>query len=265
VFDAKKRLPMSRLLALLLVVCFMGTEYGIQAAQAQTVSTPSVFQLKINRAQAARKYLLGPYDALSVTILDAPEYDQKEMVVQPDGKLTIAPLGSINVTGLTVEELNDLLIDKYKFYLNDPKVTIRLDRTKPLVVQVAGAVLKPGSVELITNNLANTIGPNTEVANQRHTPLLSTVLLSAGGVSYDADIEHISIKNELDGTEMEVNLLKFLKEGDASQDVYLMTGDTVHVPRMASPLAIITKFFNGPALHPERYPLRCWAMSGSRG
>jgi protein involved in polysaccharide export with SLBB domain len=254
---------MNRLLANLLLVFALAT-HGLWmeplAAHADVAAAPAIFKLKVNRSQAGRKYLLGPSDVLSISVLDSPEYDQTELTVQPDGKLTVAPLGSINVTGMTMEELHDAVVDKFKFYLNDPHITIKLDRTKAFIVPVTGAVLKPGSVELVTTG-NNNIGPNTEVANQRRTPLLSNVLLSAGGVSYDADIEHIVIKNELDDSEFEVNLMKYLKEGDASQDVYLVSGDTVFVPRVDSPLAVNVdnyKVFQRASFAPRTVPVKVY-------
>jgi protein involved in polysaccharide export with SLBB domain len=222
----------------------------------------NVFQLKVNRSQVARKYLLGPYDALSMSVFDSPEYDQKEMVIQPDGRLMIAPIGPIDVTGMTMDELHDLLIEKFKFYLNEPRITLKLDRTKSLVVPVTGAVLRPGSVEMIPG-IASTAGGimqlNNDVASQRRSPILSNLLVSAGGVSYDADIEHIRIKNDYDGTELEVNLLKYLTEGDASQDIYLVAGDSIHVPRLDSPLAIDPdkyKVFQRATFAPRTVPVK---------
>jgi protein involved in polysaccharide export with SLBB domain len=221
----------------------------------------SVFQLRANRSHVARKYLLGPYDALSMSVFESPEYDQRELVVQPDGKLTIAPIGSVDVTGLTVEELHDQLVEKFRFYLNNPQITLKLERTKSLVIPVTGAVLRPGSIEMVPGGGGpNAMLPlNTEVAIQRRSPILSNVLLSAGGISYDADLEHITIKNDLDGTELQVNMLKYLKDGDASQDVYLVSGDAVHVPRLASPLALDTekyRVFQRASFAPRTVPVK---------
>ena len=222
----------------------------------------NVFQLKVDRSQVARKYLLGPYDALSMSVFDSPEYDQRELVVQPDGKLMIAPIGPIDVTGMTMEELHDLMVEKFKFYLNAPRITLKLERTKSLVVPVTGAVLRPGSIEMIPGVAGGggAIVPlNNEVASQRRSPILSNVLVSAGGVSYDADIEHIRVKNDLDGSEFEVNMLKYLTEGDASQDIYLVAGDAVHVPRLDSPLAIDPdkyKTFQRASFAPRTVPVK---------
>jgi protein involved in polysaccharide export with SLBB domain len=215
---------------------------AVAASVNTTATNGGVFKLRIDRSQAARRYLLGPYDQLTIEVLDSPEYSHKDVFVQPDGKLMLAPLGPIHVLGLSLDELHDMLVEKYRFYLNDPQVTIRLERTKSLVIPVSGAVMRPGSIELIPNvgNLDNLNLNNgaTDVVTQRRTPLLSNALLSAGGTAYDADLAHITVTNSLDGSHYEVDLLSYVKDGDVTQDLYLVTGDTINVPRLASPMAV---------------------------
>ncbi len=43
------------------------------------------------------------------------------------------------------------MVEKYKFYLKDPQLTIRLDQTRPFIAYISGAVLNPGGYELNTD------------------------------------------------------------------------------------------------------------------
>jgi protein involved in polysaccharide export with SLBB domain len=205
------------------------------------------FKLSANRYYTAREYILGPNDVMSISFLGVPELKQDRLRVQPDGNITLALLGTTNIAGYTIEEFEELLVEKYKYYLKDPKVTINLDETKPFIVYVSGAVRNPGSYELDTNtsNQQYMESSKPELRIVRKSPLLSNVLTATGGITYDADLEHIMISNKIKEVQFEVNLLELLAHGDANQDIYLMPGDVVHVPRLVSPLAV----------NPEKYQL----------
>jgi protein involved in polysaccharide export with SLBB domain len=188
----------------------------------------------------ARKYILGPHDIISLKVYGNPEFDQEGMRVQPDGKLVLPPLSSIKVSGLTIDELKQEFTEKFKYYLNDPQITIRLDESRPFVVYVTGAVLNPGSYELITSSRYTQAVESSkkEILIDRKTPLLSNVLVAAGGATYDADLEHVKITNRIDNSQFEVDLIDLLKTGNVSMDMYLIPGDNIHIPKLPSPLAI---------------------------
>lgn len=219
------------------------------------------FYLSENRNYIARKYLLGPNDVLSISFLGIPELNQEKIRVQPDGNVTIALLGTVNIAGYTIEEFRELLTEKYKYYLKNPQVTINLDETKPFIVYVSGAVLNPGSYELDTNTSSSQFFNNTkpELRIIRKAPLLSNVIVAAGGISFDADLEHITIKNNIEHTSFEVNLLELLETGDANQDIYMMAGDIVYVPKLATPLAVSDtqyKKYSGSTISPRNIPVK---------
>ncbi len=219
------------------------------------------FYLSENRNFVTRKYLLGPNDVLSISFLGVPELDQKKIRIQPDGNITLALLGTTNIAGYTVAEFEELLLEKYKYYLKDPQITINLDETKPFIVYVSGAVLNPGSYELDTNTSEAQFMNNTkpELRIIRKSPLLSNVLVAAGGISFDADLEHIMISNKIEDAQFEVNLLELLEAGDANQDIYLMPGDVVHVPRLPTPVAVNPsdyKKYAGATFSPKDVPVK---------
>lgn len=190
---------------------------------------------------SARKYILGPNDVLSIGVMDFPEFTQKSIRVQPDGNIFVAGVGPLNVSGMTVEELYEVLQTRYKHLLKNPQISINLDNTKPFIVYVTGSVLNPGGFELDSDtSKIQTAAPGTtppEVHVDRKTPLLSNVLIAAGGLTQTADIEHIKIVNRKEGSVIVVNLLDLLDRQDTEQDIYLMPGDTIEVP--ALPLSAV--------------------------
>lgn len=187
-----------------------------------------------------RKYRLGPNDVFTVSVYDSPEFNYEKVLVQPDGNVILAPFGSIQVAGMTIDEFREDLQDRLKAYLNNPQVTVRLDTTKPFTVYVSGAVLKPGGYEMVTDVFRNQNFANStpEVQLERKSPLLSNILVAAGGLNYDADLEHVQVVNKFDNSTFEVNLLELIQTGNSDQDLFLVAGDSIHVPRLATPYAV---------------------------
>jgi polysaccharide export outer membrane protein len=111
------------------------------------------------------------------------------------------------------------------------------------MINITGAVITPGSYEIDTDiNSISSLNNNNHV--ERRTPNLSNIITAAGGLTYDADLEHIKITNKMEGNSFEVNLLDLLEKNNSENDIYLMAGDTVHVPRLPTPLAINQEKYN---------------------
>ena len=220
---------------------------------------------------SSRKYILGSNDVISISIYNIPEFDQKEVRVQPDGKIIITPLGSLKVAGMTLDDLHELLIEKYKYYIKDPQVSVKLESSRPFIVYVSGAVINPGSYELNTapanaNNVSSINKPESFI--ERKTPLLTNVLVAAGGIKFDSDLEHVKVTNSIDNSSYEVNLLNLVEKGDSSQDVYLMAGDTVYVPSLPTPLAVdVEKYkkFASATFSPIQIPVKVYGYVNNPG
>lgn len=214
----------------------------------------------------SRKYTLGPNDVISVLCFGNPDYDQKSIRVQPDGNIILAPLGVIRVSGLTLENLNDLLIEKYKTYLKNPMITINLEHTKPFIVYVTGAVINPGSYELDTNVEKSNSISNSSV--DRKTPLLTSMITASGGLLADADLEHIKISNGFDGSTFDVNLLNLLEAGNFNQDIYLTPGDMIYVPKLPTPMAVSPEKYRKYAsatFSPKTIPVKVYGYVNKPG
>lgn len=198
-------------------------------------------RLEYDANQHTREYLLGPNDVISILVYGEKEMDQEKLRIQPDGNVIIAPLGTVRASGKTIDDLHNLLVQKYKFYLKDPQLTIRLDQTRPFVAYITGDVLNPGGYELntdTTNYYPAGTNSFSDVQIARRSPLLSNLIIAAGGIKFDGDFEHIKITNKNTNDTFEVNLLKILDSQDTRQDIYLMAGDVVTVPKLPTPLAV---------------------------
>jgi len=195
--------------------------------------------VKLYGSFTTRKYIVGPNDVISISVLGVPQLSHDELKIQPDGKIDLACLGDVEIAGLTFEEVRNTLSQRYAEYLKNPEIAVKLERSRPFIVQVTGAVSSPGSYEINTDtDRSNALYNDDSTFVERKTPILSNVLIAAGGISYDADLEHIVISNSIENIEYEVNALELIDEGKTAKDIYLMAGDRVHVPRLVTPLAV---------------------------
>jgi polysaccharide export outer membrane protein len=185
----------------------------------------------------ADDYILGPNDILSLQVFGFPELTHEQLKIQPDGQLMLDLLGPVKVAGLTSSELYELIRERYSKYLKEPKITLNIVQTKPIIVYITGAVMNPGIYEVLTSTMSMTrFNNNNEINIDRRTPILSSMLSASGGVTYDADFEHVEVTNKFTHEKQLVNLLSLIRDGVIEEDVYLHPGDVIHVPRI-SPLA----------------------------
>lgn len=220
------------------------------------------YNLKISKKYNARKYFLGPNDILSIDVFGAEEFKQESVKIQPDGNVLIRPFEPINASGQTIDELQSFLTKKYNFYIKNPKVSIRLIESRPSIVYITGNVLNPGSYEVTTDSKSNgnfVTNARPETSILRKAPLLTNILVAAGGLKFDSDIEHIKVRNDLDNSEFEINLLDLIDKSDTSQDIYMMPGDNIYIPKLSSPLAVDEEKFKkyaGATFSPKEMPVK---------
>lgn len=186
----------------------------------------------------ARDYILGPNDIINISVTGIEELTQSGLRINPEGKLNIMYVNDLRVAGLTLEKLKGIITFYYKEYIINPEVVINLAQNRPFIAYISGAVKNPGSYELNTVPNLSPYITKPEAFIERKTPLLSNVLVAAGGLSYDADFEHVKVMNDLDGSVFEINLYTLINESDFAQDFFLISGDKVIVPRLPSPTAI---------------------------
>lgn len=255
---------------ILVLICLLQVKATFAQMSEQNNINGKVSTTVLSRSLASRKYIIGPNDVISISIYNIPEFEQKDVRVQPDGKIIITPLGSLKIAGMTMDDLHDVLIDKYKYYVKDPQVSVRLETSRPFIVYVTGSVTSPGSYELNTTtsngNLSSATKPESFI--ERKTPLLTNVLVAAGGITFDSDLEHVKVSNPLDNSNYEVNLLNLVDKGDSSQDIYLMAGDIVNVPGLPTPLAVdVEKYkkFARATFSPLQIPVRVYGYVNNPG
>lgn len=90
------------------------------------------------------EYRIGPSDLLSVTVFQIEDL-QREVRVNNAGQVSLPLIGSIDVAGRTVDQLEQDIAARYAArFLQDPQVTVFVKEFASQRVTVGGAVNKPG-------------------------------------------------------------------------------------------------------------------------
>jgi polysaccharide export outer membrane protein len=135
--------------------------YGTRMTHAQSASvTPSQKnptkdkQVSINTASVPENeknvYRIGVEDELQISVWREAELSTVA-VVRPDGKITVPLLNDVEVVGLRPDELQTLLAEKLKPFVNEPQVTVIARNIRSRKVSVVGQISHQGSFPLNGN------------------------------------------------------------------------------------------------------------------
>jgi polysaccharide export outer membrane protein len=169
-------------------------------AQPQGVPTPA-------------DYLIGSDDVLSVLFWSEKNLSS-DVVVRPDGKITLPLLNDVQASGLTPEQLRKSVMDGAARFVTDPNVTIVVKTINSRKVYVTGQVNKPGTFPL-TDSMT-----------------VLQMLALAGGLQEYADAEKVLVMRIEQGQtkSFKFNYKDVRKGKNLQQNILLKPGDTIVVP-----------------------------------
>ncbi|AGY59711.1 SLBB domain-containing protein [Gloeobacter kilaueensis] len=232
--------PVSRSLPAILLLS--GFLFGSSRALAQSVpvaAQPPVQQFDLQAATSA--YRIGPGDTIEVNVFGVPELTTSRVILA-DGTTSLPIIGAVRFAGMSQEEAAAELTELYRPYLENTQITVAITSPRPLTIAVLGEVNRPGPYTL-TQGAGNTQvkvgsgeGTTGGVGGGRLT--VSQALNLAGGVTDSADVEQITLRRKLPGSSRDsvqkINLWALLQTGDTSQDVPLLDGDSLTVPKTSA-------------------------------
>lgn len=172
------------------------------------------------------KYRVGPGDILNVTVWDHPELTipagqyrsagESGNIIHPDGSIFYPYIGRIQVLGMHVSEIRDVITNDLSEYIEKPQVDVSVASYNSKKVFVSGSVNQP------------TILPITNI------PLtILDAISEAGGLRDDADWKSITLSRTINN-EVKTEIIDFnqlLQKGDFNQNRLLIEGDVIHVPK----------------------------------
>jgi polysaccharide export outer membrane protein len=157
-------------------------------------------------------YHIGLDDQLMISVWREPELSMN-VVVRPDGVITLPLLNDIHVVGLKPIELQQMLTEKLKSFVSEPQVTVIVQGIKSRKVFLVGNVGKQGQFSL----------EGGETVLQ--------LLAAAGGVSTFGKADSIYILRTENKKQIRIPFqYKKAIKGRTQDDVLLQPGDVVVVP-----------------------------------
>lgn len=160
-------------------------------------------------------YKIGPEDVLEVKFWQEKELNST-VRVNIDGKISLDIVGTLDVAGKTVEELENLIVRQMsRLNRNVSQVVVRVVAYNYQAVFVTGLVTTPGkkTFEVI--------------------PDLWTIINEAGGVAETGDLTRVTIirGGEDAGQVEQVNVSKAIAEGKLNKLPKIRRLDTIEIPR----------------------------------
>lgn len=146
-----------------------------------------------------------------------PEEIQREVIVQPDGRVILPLVREISVAGLTRDEVAAAVQEKLGAFVKNPQVSVVVKRYGFARIMLLGQAAKPGPHDY------------------RVGLTLMGLLGDAGGFGEDAVLTNIRVVRRTGEPgrvrTMKVNAKKILYKG--APDVLLEPGDVIYIPKTA--------------------------------
>lgn len=171
-----------------------------------------IFQVATLHYTVPPLYHLSRNDELTVSIIG---FDDMNGIIGPDGRAQFPYIGSVFLEGLTVNEAQAMLSDKFSEYLRFDNLSVAVTNYAPRKVYVTGIVNHPGIQSLPIDSM------NAYAA-----------IASAGGATDRGRLSKTQVIRVQDGVmyykQLDIN--RYIKKHDLTQNVELEDGDIVYVP-----------------------------------
>ena len=158
-------------------------------------------------------YVIGPDDQLSVVFWRDKDLSG-DVIVRPDGKISLPLLNDVQAAGLTPDQLRLEVTEQAKQFVEGPSATVVVRQINSRKVFVTGEVEKPGPYPLTAP-----------------TSVLQLISM-AGGLKEYANSKKIVIMRTENGRQVSYpfNYKDIIERKNSAQNIELRPGDTVIVP-----------------------------------
>lgn len=171
------------------------------------------YSRELQQFHEKQPYLIGCGDRLKIVVWNHEDVSA-DVVVQPDGKISIPLVGDIQARGLTVEALRNEINTRMSEFIFEPSVSVAVSEVNSLKVYILGEVNSPGPYTL-----------------DSYTDVL-TAIAEAGGFTIYAKKDNIQILRTIGQQELKIkfNYSQVIRGKNIVQNIPLRAGDVVIVP-----------------------------------
>lgn len=164
--------------------------------------------LNFSLSAYAADYIIGDGDILNISVWGVPALSGP-VNVRPDGKITLAAGGDVLASGLSTQELTEILVKTLLDYVKKPIVTVSVEKITNNKVYVAG--------DGIASKIVQLAGRTT----------LFRFLCGLDSLE-NGDLRGATlVRNQ---KKVPVNFHALMKKGDLSQDIPLQAEDIIFIP-----------------------------------
>ncbi|MDB4974964.1 MAG: polysaccharide export protein [Myxococcaceae bacterium] len=182
-----------------------------------SASVPLSRFLELSKPFADRTYRIGAGDSISTRSYYNPQLDE-EVIVRPDGNISLSLIGEVRAVGRTAGELSADITKAYSQYFLKATAVVIVRAFNGHRVSTAGEVHAPGQFNMLT-------GAQTVLES----------IAASGGVTSEATLRQVilirKLPNQSKPLVAELDLSEALSGKDSTQNVTLMPGDYIYVPR----------------------------------
>ena len=163
-------------------------------------------------APSPSMYVIGPEDLLRISVWNNKDLTL-DIVVRPDGKISLPLIQDVQAQGLTPPELADVIHQKLLQYIKDPHVSVIVLQINASKFYIVGEVNKPGTYFL------------------RGDMSILQALSMAGGFTMFASPKNIRLVRNMDGKQ-DVRVINYFEviENGSRRNYLILPGDTLVVP-----------------------------------
>ncbi len=160
-------------------------------------------------------YRIHPTDLVKVGVFQQLELGG-EMRVSQNGTLTFPLIGSVTVGGLSVDEAQTLLTQKFSEYVKNPQVSVFIQEYAKKKIFILGEVRTPGSYDLPTENKLT---------------VLEAVTMAGGFSNIAAPDRTRVIRGGDQNRIINIEVSAITKRGEKDKDIPLEPNDVIYVPQ----------------------------------
>jgi polysaccharide export outer membrane protein len=164
------------------------------------------------------QYVIKTGDQLSIKFFFNPELNEEDLIVRPDGRISLQLIHEVEAANLTATQLTSLLAERYKGQLKNPEIAVivRAVKEQPSVY-VDGQVKNPGKIEIVGS-----------------LSVLQAIARSGGFMADTAKKDEVIVmRQDQNGNSfvIKLDISAALSGKDLSQDIQVLPYDFVQVPR----------------------------------
>jgi polysaccharide biosynthesis/export protein len=180
-------------------------------------ATPLSKFVQLSQGLPTQDYRVVPGDQLTTRCYYNPQLDE-EVVVRPDGNISLSLVGEVRAAGKTAAQLSDEITKRYAEYFVKPTAVVIVRQFNGYRVFTAGELRTPGQLNLVT-------GASTVLE----------AISSSGGVTEDGTLTSIilirRLPNQARPMVAELDISEAISGDEPEQNVTLMPNDFIYVPR----------------------------------